>query len=58
MQAGVHDRPLGLRVRRDLVQPFAETRLHLVGPVLERLERVVALALECGAQAGEPLLDA
>jgi len=58
VQAGVHHGPLGLGVSRDLVQPLAEAGLDLMSTVLERLEGVVALALECGAQPGEPLLDA
>ena len=54
----VEHRSLGLRVRRDLVQTLAQARLDLVRAVLEGDERVVALTLERGPQACEPLLDA
>ncbi len=42
----------------DLVQSLAQRRLHLVRALLERPERIVALALEPGAQSGEAILDA
>jgi hypothetical protein len=58
VQPGIHDGPLGLRVGRDLMQPLSQARLHLVGAILERLERVVALPLQGRAQTGQTLLDA
>src|SRR5712671_769088 len=36
VQAGVQNGPLRLGVGRDLVQPLAETGLHMMGAVLER----------------------
>jgi hypothetical protein len=58
VQSSVQNGPLGLRIGRDLVQALPQAGLHLVGPVLEQLEGVVALVLERRAQAGEALLDA
>ena len=56
MQSGIDDAALGLRVRRDLVQALTQSGLDLVRPLFERVQRVVALALEPGAQSREPLL--
>src|SRR5436190_19413870 len=58
VQPRVEDAALGLRVARDLVEPLPQRRFDLVRPVLERLQRVVPLALQRRAQAGEPFFHA
>src|SRR5581483_96132 len=51
-------RALRFRVGLDLAQALAEAGFDLVGAILERDERRVALPLECVSEARKPLLDA